>query len=96
MTLNSKFKVPSFISEYFNGFEDEDKKEVIESYKRWYNTDFTRLLLADLEKQRAKLIEEDEKKSDFMSWFQLSYTTARNRAKRLFIKELIKKIDYKV
>lgn len=90
------FKVPSFISEYFNGFDAEGKKQLTASYRSWYKSDFTRLLLEDLEKQYDSLVEKDEKKSDFVSWFQLSYTTARNRAKRSYIKELIKKIDYKV
>jgi hypothetical protein len=94
MTLS--FKVPSFISEYFNGYDHNGKEEVVKRYKSWYESDFTQLLLADIEKQHKLLVEQDEKKSDFASWFQLSYITARNRAKRSLLKELIKKLDYKV
>lgn len=94
MTLS--FKVPSFLSEYFNKQDHNGKEEVVKRYKSWYESDFTQLLLAEMEKQHALLVEQDEKKPDFLSWFQLSYITARNRAKRSYIKELIKKIDYKV
>lgn len=93
MTLS--FKVPSFISDYFNGLSHDEKQEAVARYKQWYSHDFTELFLDYLEQERDKLIEEDEKKSDFSSWFQFSYKTARNKAQRLLLRDLIKKLDWR-
>ena len=90
------FKIPSFISEEFNKLQHEEKKEAIERYKRWYAHEYTDLFIQHLEDEYTKLLKEDEETSDFLSRFQFSYVTIRNKAKRALLKSLIKKLDYEV
>jgi len=91
----SNFKVPSFISNDFSKLPSkEQKEEMISRYKRWSENEFTLLLVEYLEDEYDKLLKEDEERSDFLSWFQFSYVVIRNKAKRGFIRSLIKKLDY--
>ena len=90
------FKIPSFISEYFKQLPHEQKKEAIERYKSWYKHDFTQLLIEHLEDTRDKLVREDEDKNDFLSKFQFTSTSISNKAKRKFIKELTKKMNWEL
>ncbi|QDP52429.1 MAG: hypothetical protein Unbinned96contig1001_46 [Prokaryotic dsDNA virus sp.] len=94
--MKSEFKVPSFISEYFNGLDAEQKAEAVARYKSWYAHDFTELFIQHLSQQREKLVQEDEEKTDFMSWFQFSYKKAHNRAKRSLLRELQSKLNWKI
>jgi len=93
----SEFKIPSFISAEFSKLRvKEEKEEMISRYKRWSDNEFTVLLMEYLEDEYDKLLKEDEEKLDFLSKFQFSYVTIRNKAKRGFIRSLIKKLDYTV
>jgi hypothetical protein len=49
-----------------------------------------------LEDEYNKLVQEDEDTNDFLSKFQFSYVSIRNKAKRGLLRSLIKKLDYKV
>jgi len=93
--VKNQFKVPVFVSEEFNKLDIEQKKEFINRYRRWEKNEFTVLFLEGLEKEYKSLVQEDEEKSDFVSWFSFSYKTARNRAQRLQLKSLINKIKSK-
>lgn len=95
MTKNSEIKIPSFISESLSAMKHEEKNEAIERYKRWYNGEFTELFIQYLEEEYDRLLKEDEGKSDFLSKFQFSYVTIRNKAKRALLRSLITKLDYK-
>jgi len=90
------FKVPSFMSEYFASLGHEEKKEAIERYKGWYKNDFTELLIQHLEKTTEKLVKEDESKGEFLSKFQFSYVSIRNKAQRKVLRELIAKLEWEV
>lgn len=90
------FKVPSFISDEFNSLDHEGKKEASERYKRWYKHEFTEMFIDYLEEEYEKLLKEDEERSDFLSRFQFSYVSIRNKAKRSLLKSLIKKLDYNI
>ena len=93
----SNFKIPSFISGEFSKLQTkEQKEEMIGRYKRWSENEFTLLLIEYLEEEYEKLLKEDEEKSDFLSKFQFSYSSIRNKAKRGFIRSLIKKLDYTI
>lgn len=86
------FKVPPFISEYFNTLNTQEKEECIQRYRRWEKNEFTEMFTQYLEKEYKSLVQEDEEKSDFVSWFNFSYKRARNRAQRLTLRKLINKI----
>lgn len=91
----SEFKIPSFISKDFGRLPNKsDKEDMIQRYKSWSTNDFTLLLIAYLEEEYEKLVKEDEERSDFLSKFQFSYITIRNKAKRGLLRGLIKKLDY--
>lgn len=91
------FKVPPFISEYLNGLPThEERQEAVERYRGWYEHDFTELLISYLEEYKEKLIQEDEKKSDFLTKFQFTYNLARNKAKRELLRDLLKKLNHEV
>lgn len=93
----SEFKIPSFISSEFGKLPNkEQKEEMITRYKRWSDNEFTVLLLEYLEGEYDKLLKEDEEQCDFLSKFQFSYVTIRNKTKRGFIRSLIKKLDYNI
>jgi hypothetical protein len=95
--MMSNFKIPSFISGEFSKLQTkEQKEEMISRYKRWSENEFTLLLIEYLEEEYEKLLKEDEEKSDFLSKFQFSYISIRNKAKRGFIRSLIKKLDYTI
>jgi uncharacterized protein YoaH (UPF0181 family) len=90
------FKIPSFLSAHLSSLTDNQKQEAVERYKRWYAHDFTELFNQHLEDEYNKLVQEDEDKGDFLSKFQFSYVSIRNKAKRGLLRSLIKKLDYKV
>ena len=90
------FKVPSFMSDHFNSLQPVEKKEAVGRYKSWYNHEFTQMLLDYLDETHDKLVKEDEEKSDFISKFQFSYISIRNKAQRKLLKELLKKIEWEV
>lgn len=91
------FKIPPFISEYFSSLpNEEEKKKAIERYKLWYSNDFTQMFLEGLEKDLEKLIVESEKDGNFLSKFQFEYTEIRNKAKRHYIRELLRKTNHEV
>lgn len=93
--MMSEFKIPSFISSEFSQLTNKaDKEEMIKRYKGWSNNEFTLLLIEYLEEEYEKLVKEDEERSDFLSKFQFSYITIRNKAKRGLLRGLIKKLDY--
>lgn len=93
----SNFKIPSFISAEFSKVPSkEQKEEMITRYKTWSTNEFTLLLTEYLEEEYDRLLKEDEEKSDFLSKFQFSYVAIRNKAKRGFIRSLIKKLDYTI
>lgn len=93
--MKQEIKIPPFISRYLGELPFEEKNEAIERYKRWYNGEYTQLFIQDLEHKLDKLVQDDEKDSDFLSWFSFAYKKAANRAKRLIIRDLINKLDYK-
>ena len=90
------FKVPSFMSGYFSTLGREEKKEAIARYKSWHSHDFTQLFLDHLDETRDKLIKEDEAKGEFLSKFQFSYVSIRNRAQRKILRELLAKLEWEV
>ena len=90
------FKIPPFISDHFNSLTHEQKQECTDRYKRWYSHEFTEMFISWLEEEYATLLREDEKKSDFVSWFQFSYINIRNKAKRALLKQIINKMKYEV
>ena len=90
------FKIPSFISEHLNTLDHKAKQEGVERYKRWHSHDYTEMFMQYLEDECDKLVREDEDRSDFLSKFQFSYVSIRNKAKRGLLRSLIKKLDYKV
>jgi hypothetical protein len=95
MTKTS-FKIPPFLSAYLEGMTKEEKDEAVQQYKSWYNNNFTQMYVQYLEDRAEQLVKEEEDKTDFLSWFQFSYKTAHNRAKRSLLRELAKKLNYKV
>lgn len=90
------FKIPTFISEYFATVPHEQKQEAIDRYKRWYSHEFTEMFMDYLESQHAQLVKEDEEKSDFISRFQFSYVSIRNKSARKVLKSLLSKMEWKV
>jgi hypothetical protein len=90
------FKVPSFMSEYLSTLAHNEKQEAMERYKRWHSHDYTELFTKYLQDECDRLVKEDEDKGDFLSKFQFSYVSIRNKAKRGLLRSLIKKLDYKV
>ena len=90
------FKVPSFMSTYFSTLTQEQKGEAIARYKSWYTHDFTELLIDHLADTHGKLVQEDEDKSDFLSKFQFSYVSIRNKAQRKLIKGILKKMEWEI
>ena len=96
-TKMTDFKIPSFISSDFSKLKTgREREEMISRYKRWTENEFTLLLTEYLEEEYDKLLKEDEERSDFLSKFQFSYVAIRNKAKRGFIRSLIRKLDYTV
>ena len=90
------FKIPSFISAHLSSLSQDEKQEAIEKYKRWYLSEYTEMFSQHLEDEYTKLVQEDEEANDFLSKFQFSYVSIRNKAKRGLLRSLIKKLDYKV
>tara|TARA_R110000868_G_scaffold88776_1_gene247347 strand:- start:251 stop:529 length:279 start_codon:yes stop_codon:yes gene_type:complete len=90
------FKIPSFMSAHLSALPHNEKQEAIERYKRWYAHEYTELFSQHLEDEYSKLVQEDEDTNEFLSKFQFSYVSIRNKAKRGLLKSLIKKLDYKV
>ena len=90
------FKIPSFMSEHFNSLSPEEKKKDIERYKRWHKNNFTELFISHLEDSVEKLVKEDESKNEFISKFQFSYVSIKNKAQRRLLREIIKKLDWKI
>ena len=88
------FKIPTFISEYFATVPHEQKQEAIDKYKRWYSHEFTEMFMDYLDAQHAQLVKDDEEKSDFLSKFQFSYVSIRNKAKRNLLKTLLTKMNW--
>ena len=84
------------MAEYFRDLGYEEKKEAIKRYKLWHSHDFTVLLVEHLEETREKLVREDEDKTDFLSKFQFSFVSIRNRAKRKLLREILKKIKWEI
>ena len=84
------------MSEYFGKLTPEQKGEAISRYKSWYNHDFTELLIDHLDAIQEKLVKEDEDKSDFLSKFQFSYISIRNKAQRKLLRDLLKKMEWEV
>ena len=96
MKTLSDFKISPIISKEFNKADHEGKKELTEQYKRWYRNDITIALVEYLETEYTRLVQEDEKKSDFISKFQFSFISIRNKAQRTLLKSLIKKLNYEI
>lgn len=92
----SQFKIPPFLSEHFNSLTAEEKQETVERYKAWYNNQFTELFTDWLESQYEDLLDKDESKSDFATWFSFAYKTVRNKAQRNLLRGILAKMDYKV
>ena len=84
------------MSEYFAGLSHDEKKEAIERYKRWATHTYTELFTEWLESQYKDLQKADEDKSDFISRFQFSYISIRNKAQRKLLRTLLDKMDHNV
>ena len=74
----------------------EEKNEAIARYKSWHKSDYTQLLLDHLDEMRAQLVKEDEDKNDFVSKFQFSFVSIRNKAQRKVIRDLLKKVEWEI
>ena len=96
LKMSKQFKIPAFISDYFNSLGQTERQEAIERYKSWYSHDYTELFREYLETEHKKLVKEDEEKSDFVSWFQFSYVSIRNKSARKVLKTLLNKMEWKV
>lgn len=84
------------MSAHLSALPHNEKQEAIERYKRWYSHEYTELFSQHLEDEYSKLVQEDEDTNEFLSKFQFSYVSIRNKAKRGLLRSLIKKLDYKV
>ena len=94
--MSKEFKIPAFISQHFNSLAHIERQEAIERYKSWYSHEFTEFFMDYLDAEHSKLVKEDEERSDFISWFQFSYVSIRNKSARKVIKSLLNKMNYEV
>jgi hypothetical protein len=89
----SEFRVPRASSARFNSLPTkEDKEKFISSYKAWKNNPFTKELIVLLENDLDKEVEAEESKSDFLSRFQFTFSSALSRGKRSVLRKLLKTI----
>lgn len=84
------------MSEYFSSLNHEERKDAVEKYKRWTSHSYTEMFTEWLESQHLDLQKADEEKSDFVSRFQFSYITIRNKAQRKLLRTILDKMNYNV
>ena len=96
MKTSSETKIPTFLSKSFNSLATkEEKTEEVQNYKQWYSHRFTQSFIEGVEKQLEDLIKEDEKITS-VTEFDFTQKLISNRAKRLALRDLIKKLDWKL
>lgn len=83
------FKIPKHLSKEFKQLAPVKREEYIRSYRIWYNSDWTQKFLEDLEKQVQISHLEEDKKHDFLTWFQSKYWSARKKQERETLRSLI-------
>lgn len=87
--------VPVFISHKLNTLPDrEAKNEFLRKLDRWRRDEFSEELVKYLEKELNRLIEEDEKETSFLSYFQEKYSSAASKGQRKTIRKLIKFLKF--
>jgi len=73
----------------------EQKDELVQTYKNWFNHEITQELLKDLQATLDSLNDEEDSKVDFVSLFQSKHSQAFYKGQRKVLKKIIKQTKYK-
>jgi len=92
-----QFKIPPHLSKKFKENVTEDEKQkFINSYKYWYNHEFTKDFIEHMELLLEESVKEEDKEFSFSTLFESKYTHAARKGERNFIRKILKQLNYEV
>ena len=90
-------KIPVFLSKKLASCQTKDEKDnLIAMYKSWCESTITKEFKAGLQKEWEICTEKEDNKSDFISRFQLTFSSGIVRGTRKALKNVIKQLNYEV
>lgn len=86
-------KIPAFLTKEFGSKKTkEDKDRLLEQYRIWKSNDITELFTEYLEYELEVVSYSNDKKFDFVSWFQKKEYSSFYKGSREILRKIIKQI----
>lgn len=86
-------KIPPFLTKEFSKLENrQEKNNLLESYRTWKHSRITELFAEYLEHETEINQEANDKKFDFVSWFQKKEFNSFYKGVRFTLRKLTKQI----
>lgn len=86
-------KIPPFLTKEFGRMKTkEDKDELLQRYRMWKNNDITELFNAYIKYELEQAQENNDKKYDFISWFQKKEYHSFYKGTRAILRKLLKQL----
>ena len=86
-----QYTIPAFLSKEFSSCKTKEQKdELLRQYRVWKNSDMTGLFAGYLEAELKNTLEQNDKKIDFISWFQKKEFNSYYKGVRQTLRKLLK------